>query len=65
MMKTESVDFEKSLVELKEILDSVSDENSSIDENLKLYEKAQKIIKELSDALNNAKEKVEKIIQKY
>lgn len=63
MMKTESVDFEKSLEELKEILDSVSDENSSIDENLKLYEKAQKIIKELSDALNNAKEKVEKIIQ--
>ncbi len=62
-MKTESVDFEKSLEELKEILDSVSDENSSIDENLKLYEKAQKIIKELSDALNNAKEKVEKIIQ--
>ena len=63
MMKTESVDFEKSLEELKEILDSVSDENSSIDENLKLYEKAQKIIKELSDALNNAKEKVEEIIQ--
>ena len=63
MMKTESVDFEKSLEELKEILYSVSDENSSIDENLKLYEKAQKIIKELSDALNNAKEKVEKIIQ--
>ena len=63
MMKTENVDFEKSLEELKEILDSVSDENSSIDENLKLYEKAQKIIKELSDALNNAKEKVEKIIQ--
>lgn len=62
-MKTESVDFEKSLEELKEILDSVSDENSSIDENLKLYEKAQKIIKELSNALNNAKEKVEKIIQ--
>ena len=62
-MKTESVDFEKSLEELKEILDSVSDENSSIDENLKLYEKAQKIIKELSDALNNAKEKVEEIIQ--
>lgn len=62
-MKTENVDFEKSLEELKEILDSVSDENSSIDENLKLYEKAQKIIKELSDALNNAKEKVEKIIQ--
>ena len=62
-MKTESVDFEKSLEELKEILDSVSDENSSIDENLKLYEKAQKIIKELSDALNYAKEKVEKIIQ--
>ena len=62
-MKTESVDFEKSLEELKEILDSVSDENSSIDENLKLYEKAKKIIKELSDALNNAKEKVEKIIQ--
>ena len=34
-MKTESVDFEKSLEELKEILDSVSDENSSIVENLK------------------------------
>lgn len=63
MMKRESVDFEKSLEELKEILDSVSDENSSIDENLKLYEKAQNIIKDLSDALKDAKEKVEKIIQ--
>lgn len=62
-MKSESVDFEKSLEELKEILDSVSDENSSIDENLKLYEKAQNIIKDLSDALKDAKEKVEKIIQ--
>ncbi len=57
------IDFEKSLNILKDILDKVSDEKTTIDDSLKLYDDAKKIIIDLSKALDEAKEKVEKVIE--
>ncbi len=62
-MENKNIDFEQSLNKLKEILEKINDENTSIDESIKLYEDAKIIIDNIQDALKNVKEKIEKIIE--
>jgi exodeoxyribonuclease VII small subunit len=57
------LDFKESLNRLDEILETLNDENVSIDESLKLYEEGQKIVKLLEDSLLEAEEKVAKVIE--
>lgn len=62
-MENKNIDFEQSLNKLKEILEKINDENTSIDESIKLYEDAKIIIDNIQDALKNVKDKIEKIIE--
>ena len=59
----EKLDFKANLNRLDEILETLNDENVSIDESLKLYEEGQKIVKLLEDSLLEAEEKVAKVIE--
>ena len=58
----EKIDFEKEMKRLDEIVDKISSQDLPLDECLALYQEGQKIIKNLENALEEAKEKVEKII---
>ena len=61
-MSEKKIDFAKEIERLNEIVDEVSSKALPLDESLKLYEEGSKIIKKLEDALKEAEEKVEKII---
>lgn len=61
MSKVEPKTFEEKMMRLDEIVHTMSDCNSSLEENLKLYEEGQKLISELEDEINKAKEKINKI----
>ena len=58
----EKIDFEKEMKRLDEIVNKISSQDLPLDECLALYQEGQKIIKSLEDALKEANEKVEKII---
>lgn len=62
-MKEERIDFEKQMQKLDEIVEKISSSNLPLDECLALYQEGQKIIKSLEKALEEAKEKVEKVIE--
>ena len=62
-MSEAKVDFEKEMKRLDEIVDKISSQNLPLDECLSLYQEGQKIIKTLETALEDAKEKVEKVIE--
>lgn len=54
-------DFEKSLVELENIADSLESENLSLDESIKLFEKGIKLSKQCNELLKNAKQRIDTI----
>ena len=58
----EKIDFEKEMKRLDEIVAKISSQDLPLDECLALYQEGQKIIKNLESALEEAKEKVEKVI---
>ena len=55
-------DFEKEMNRLDEIVNLVSGESLPLDECIKLYQEGQEIVKKLENALKEAEEKVEKVI---
>ena len=57
------LDFESSLKRLEEIVNKISSGKISLDESLSLYKEGQEIIKNLETQLNEAEEKVEKVIE--
>ena len=57
------VDFEKSLKRLDEITNKISSGDISLDESLALYAEAKEIITKLQEALKQAKDKVEKVVE--
>ena len=57
------LDFESSLKRLEEIVNKISAGKISLDESLALYKEGQEIIKNLEAQLNEAEEKVEKVIE--
>ncbi len=56
--------FEKSFKRLEEILEQMNKGSLSLDESLKLYEEADKLIGNCATRLNDAEEKIETLIKK-
>jgi exodeoxyribonuclease VII small subunit len=61
-MSEKKVDFAKETKRLEEIVNEVSSKSLPLDESLKLYEEGVAIIKKLEEALKEAEEKVEQIV---
>lgn len=53
-----NIDFEKSLKRLDEIVEKIENGNLSLEDNLKYYEEAKTLIKELGSVLSDAEKKV-------
>ena len=62
MASEKKPDFKKEMERLDEIVDKISNRTLPLDEALKLYEEGVKIVKELEKELEEAKEKVEKVV---
>lgn len=61
-MSEKKIDFAKEMERLEKIVQDISSKALPLDESLKLYEEGTKIIKSLEKSLQEAQEKVEKII---
>ena len=57
-MSSKDFDFEKSIKELEKIADSLENDQISLDESIKLFEKGVKLSKDCSQYLENAKQKI-------
>ena len=55
-------DFKEEMERLVEIVDKISNKALPLDEALKLYEEGVKIVKDLEKQLEEAKDKVEKVV---
>ena len=62
-MKEANFDFEKEMKHLDEIVAKISSQTLSLDECLALYTEGQEIVKKLEKALEEATEKIEKVIE--
>lgn len=62
-MKDEQFDFEKEMKRLDEIVAKISSQDLPLDECLALYKEGQEIVKKVEKALEEAQEKVEKVIE--
>ncbi len=60
---SDKIDFEKEMKRLDEIVNKISSQNVPLDECLALFQEGQKIIKTLEKALQDAADKVEKVIE--
>ena len=63
MAKTEEKKFEELMGDLEEIVKDLENGNTDLDESIKKYTEAMKIVKICNDKLNNATEAVNKILQ--
>ena len=63
MSEKKTIDFAKEMKRLEEIVDEISSKALPLEDSLKLYEEGNAIIKKLEEALKEAEEKVEKIIE--
>ena len=61
-MEKKTVDFEKELKRLQEIVSLMQSDTISLDESLKLYEEGRKIIALLNQELVEAEEKIENVV---
>lgn len=61
--KKETINFQKELDRLNEIVEKISSKALPLDESLKLYEEGAKIIKTLEKELKDAEAKVESVIE--
>lgn len=61
-MAEKKISFEKQVQRLDEIVEKISSKALPLEESLKLYEEGNQIIRELEEALKEAQEKVEKIV---
>ena len=57
------MEFEKNLKALEAIVEKMSDEKLSLNEALKSFEKGMQMIKKCREDLNQAEQKVEKLIK--
>ena len=62
-MKEQNFDFEKEMKRLDEIVAKISSQELSLDECLALFKEGQEIVKKLEKALEEASEKIEKVIE--
>jgi exodeoxyribonuclease VII small subunit len=61
--KTEEISFEKAFTRLEEILEQMNSSSISLDESLKLYEEADKLINTCGTRLNEAERRIETLIK--
>lgn len=59
----EVINFEQEMKKLDEIVSKISSQDLPLDECLALYQEGQAIIKNLEKALEDAKDKVEKVVE--
>lgn len=59
----EKMKFEDKLKRLDEIVETMSNKSLSLDDSIALYEEGNKIIKDLENALKEAENKIEKVIE--
>ena len=64
MTESQEFNFEHSFARLEEILDRMNSGNVSLDESLKLYEEADRLIAGCSKKLNAAETRIEMLIKK-
>ncbi len=62
-MDNEQLSFETAFARLEEILEKMNSGSVSLDESLKLYEEADKLINTCSKRLNDAERKIETLIK--
>lgn len=62
-MSEKELNFEEQLNRLKEIVSLIQQKDLSLDKSIELYEEGAKIVKELNEALKEAEQKVEKVIE--
>ena len=62
-MKEQNFDFEKEMKHLDEIVAKISSQELPLDECLALYKEGQEIVKKFEKALEEASEKIEKVIE--
>ena len=60
--KETTIDFEKELKHLDEIVSKIEGNVLPLDESIKLYEEGSKIIKKLESALKEAEKKMAKVV---
>ncbi len=58
------ISFEEKLEKIKENIEKLENEETSLDESIKIYETCQKLIADAEKTLNEADGKVRKIIEK-
>ncbi len=58
------VNFEKSMKDLKQVVDQLEREDISLDEAIELYQKGIKLSKECKDKLDSAEELIKTVIDK-
>lgn len=63
MSKQSPLNFEESFARLEAILDKMNSGKSTLDESLKLYEEADKLIASCSLRLNEAEQRIEILIK--
>lgn len=56
------IEFEKEMKRLEEIIAKISSNNDDLDESLALYNEGKEIVSRLNKAIEEAKEKIDKII---
>lgn len=61
-MEEKKIDFEKELSRLNEIVSKIQNDEISLDDSIKLYEEGNKIIASLEKELEEAQNKIEKIV---
>ena len=62
-MSEKSINFEKELERLKEIVSLIQQKDLSLDESIKLYEEGSQIVKVLNEELAKAEKKVEQVVE--
>ena len=62
MAKKKTVDFEKSMKRLEEIVDQLEGESASLEESLKLFEEGMKLTETCRGMLEEAEEKIKALL---
>ncbi len=63
--KTTSSDFEKSLFELEKIVDRMEKGDQTLDETMKDFERGMVLSEQCQKSLDEAQQKVEKLVKKH
>ncbi len=62
-MKTEQLSYEQAFERLEKILELMNSGKVSLEESLKLYEEAEKLMNFCSNALSSAERKIEQLVK--